>query len=318
MTNCRASIWVASALLASSSVGAISHARTAAGTQILNIAQASFVDEEGDMQVVTSNPVMFRVEEVIDLSLASVGATPLLAQPGEQGRSVHFRLTNLGNGPEAFRVAFDDALSADDFDPDIMRLVIDSNGNGRFDALEDQDYLPGNEPALEPDQSIDLFVVADIPVDRRDGDRGLLSLTATATTGSGTPGTIFVGAGESGVDAVVGLTTAREIREGEFVISAPRPLLSKAQAVSGDAARGAVVTYTLTANYGGAVLTGATVTDAIPAGTRFVPGSITLNGIGLSDSADTDAGRFDGTQITVALAESVSQPQVVTFQVTLN
>ncbi len=318
MTNCRALIWVASTLLASSSIGAIAHARTPAGTQILNIAQASFVDEDGTTQMVTSNPVMFRVEEIIDVSLAVVGAAPLLAQPGEEGRSVHFRLTNLGNGPEAFGVVFDDALSADDFDPDITRLVIDSNGNGRFDALEDQDYLPGSEPVLGPDQSIDLFVIADIPAPRRDDDRGLLSLTATAATGSGTPGTVYAGAGESGVDAVIGLTTAREIRQGEFLISAPQPVLSKAQAVTGEARRGAVVTYTLTADYGGAALTGATVTDAIPAGTSFIPGSITLNGTNLSDAADTDAGRFDGTQVTVALAESVSQPQVITFQVTLN
>ncbi|MGB3723426.1 MAG: hypothetical protein WA979_11495 [Pacificimonas sp.] len=295
-----------------------SHARTAAGTQILNIAQASFVDENGATQMIMSNPVTFRVEEVIDLSLDKVGVVPLIAQPGDADRSVQFRLTNLGNGPERFVLAFDDALSGDDFDPDVQSIFIDSNGNGRFDPLEDLEYIPGREPDLTPDQIIDLFVIADVPVDARDADEGYLTLTATAETGSGTPGTLFDNAGEGGVDALIGLTTARETRRGEFLIAAPQPLLAKAQSLSGDPVGGSTVTYTLTADYRGADLPDARVTDVIPAGTSFLPGSITLNGTSLSDAADSDAGRFDGTQISVALAERVSAPQVITFQVVLN
>jgi len=63
---------------------------------------------------------------------------------------------------------------------------------------------------------------------------------------------------------------------------------------SQNAVRDSVITYTLEARFTAAV-TGARIADPIPAGTVFVPGSLTLDGAPLSDAADGDAGRFDAT-----------------------
>ena len=70
---------------------------------------------------------------------------------------------------------------------------------------------------------------------------------------------------------------------------------------------------------GSGSLTGAAITDPIPAGTTYVPGSLTLNAVSLSDVADADAGSVAAGTVTVNLG-TVTAPatNTVTFQVTIN
>ena len=108
------------------------------------------------------------------------------------------------------------------------------------------------------------------------------TIGAQAVTGSGTPGTVFAGAGDGGGDAVVGPTGAR----AELVVPVGRrrdaPTLTKTQSVlapdgSARAVRGAMITYTLVARFPAA--TGAArIDDPVPAGTTYVPGSLSLDG----------------------------------------
>ena len=56
----------------------------------------------------------------------------------------------------------------------------------------------------------------------------------------------------------------------------------------------------------------------MPAGTSYLPGSMTLDGATLSDVADGDAGDCDGRLIRVALGDvAAAVTRTVTFQVRL-
>ena len=88
---------------------------------------------------------------------------------------------------------------------------------------------------------------------------------------------------------------------------------------SANPTHGATVTYTIAARFAGdGQARGATVSDPIPDGTAYVPGSLRLDGTALSDAADADAGTADAAGITVALG-TVAAPalRTISFQVTI-
>ena len=112
-------------------------------------------------------------------------------------------------------------ISGDAFDPTTTSVVLDSNGNGVYDPGVDVVYSAGsNDPMLAPDASIKVFLLSTIPASATDGQRGATDLSATAVTGSGTPGTSFAGQGTGGSDAVVGATTASGSDRGYYIVSA--------------------------------------------------------------------------------------------------
>ena len=74
--------------------------------------------------------------------------------PGASGEVLRFTISNAGNGSEAFALSTQAALGGDDFDPSVTSLVLDSNGNGAYDAGVDTLYVAGaNDPVLAPDAS---------------------------------------------------------------------------------------------------------------------------------------------------------------------
>lgn len=295
---------------------AVLAAGTLAGTSIINVANASYTDSDDVSQTVTSNSVSIRVEEIVDVVISPTGIQPQPVVPGDGDRMLAYRVTNVGNGPEAFALLADPLIGGDAFDPAYRRIVLDADSNGLYDPLIDPVYAPGGEPLLPPDATLGVFVFADVPASLSNGDDGQLGLTATALTGAGAPGTLFAGAGAGGSDAIIGNTGAAATAIGTLLVAAAEPTLIKAAAIDGGSAvRGARVTYTLTANLAGTGATLPVVSDVIPAGTDYVPGSLTLDGAALSDTADADAGRFTGTSVEVALASGLSTPQVITFQV---
>ncbi|UUR08450.1 hypothetical protein [Sphingomonas glaciei] len=298
---------------------------TPAGTDIVNVAQLSWIDG-GDKRTVQSNPASLKVDERIDVAIAWLDGGSVPVAPGEQNRVLSFRVVNAGNAPEAFVLSAIGAIGGDQWDPAITSLALDTNGNGLFDPGVDQTYRAGvDDPLLKADASVTVFVLGTVPTGLADAAVGLASLRATAVTGSGSPGTVFAGRGESGTDAVVGGTTATAVTQGSLVASLAVPQLAKAQQIvdpngGSSALPGALITYTLSASYGGSVPTsGALVEDPIPAGTSYVPGSLKLNGMGLTDAADGDAGEVGAAGIRVAIgALSASSSAVISFQVRVN
>lgn len=276
-------------------------AETRAGTPITNIAALSY-DASGQTQSTPSNPTTLIVAERLDVLLARDGQGPVAVR--SDPTPVPFTLTNAGNGDERFAVAASIASDA----VAVQAIVVDTDGDGLYDPARDTVLDDGVTPVLAPGQVLKLLAILTARTDTPVAD-GSLTVTARATTGSGQPGTSYAGQGDGGGDAVVGPTGAAASLAVPFGAQTTAPTLIKSQSVrandgSATPYRDAIITYSLEARFVSA-LADARIDDAIPTGTTYVPGSLTLDGAALTDGVDGDAGAFDGSTgggaITVAL-----------------
>lgn len=299
-------------------------AGTPAGTNIENIATASYDTGAGTVDI-QSNTAVILVDELLDVTVTSTDPGDIATSNGATNVVLAYRVTNNGNGPESFRLTPNVANSGDDFDPTLAQVVFDTNGNGAYDPGVDTVYVAGtNDPLLAPDQSVNVFVLTNMPATQANGDRAGVSLLAAATTGTGSAGTTFAGAGEGGGDAVVGASGADAEASGFVRIDAAAVALAKSATVRDpfngtNAVPGAVITYTIIATVSGAgALNNLVINDPLPVGTAYVASSMTLEGAALSDAADADAGNFNGTRVSVSLGNvSAGQTRTITFQATI-
>ena len=303
---------------------ALHAAGTPAGTPIQNTASATY-DDGGTTITVDSNTVTLVVDEILDIAVTSADPGDVVTSPGETNAVLSYTVTNGGNGPEPALLTGDPNIAGDDFDPDAISIFIDTDGNGNYDAGTDTLYDPTTPPVLAGDETITVFILGDIPAAAADTERGEVSLTATAATGSGTPGTVFAGQGEGGANAVVGSTGSTAVDSGFYVIVDADLDLTKTATVAdqfGGTSQipGATITYQLTSEATGTgSLANVVITDAIPADTTYVTNSITLDGAPLTDIADADAGAFDGSGITVTLGTvTAGTTNIVEFQVVID
>jgi hypothetical protein len=226
---------------------------TAAGTTISNTATATYDDSAGSPISVPSNTVNIKVDELLDVTVATANAGDVVAQPGSTNQILSFTINNTGNGSEAFRLTPNATVGGDQFDPTTTSIVLDSNGNGTYDAGVDTVYTAGsNDPVLAPDAAIKVFVLSTIPGGANDLDKGVVELTAAAVTGTGAPGTSFAGQGQGGGDAVVGSTGADGVDRGRYLVQNASVAFAKSASVldpfgGSKSVPGSTITYTLTA-----------------------------------------------------------------------
>lgn len=299
-------------------------AGTRAGSNISNTASASF-DTGGGTQTIDSNTVDLRVDELIDVIVDSSDPADVPTTPGATNQLLTFSVTNSGNGEEGFSLSTIANGGGDNYDPTVTQIYID-NGDGIFDAGTDTLYTAGaNDPVLDPDQSITVFVLSTTPGSVVDGNRGTVSLVATSKTGTGAPGSSFAGQGEGGGDAVVGATGGDGQDVGAYIVSAATVSLVKSAVIAdpfggSEPVPGATITYTIVATVAGSgSVSGLAITDNIPADTSYVAGSLTLGGSGLTDAADGDAGDYNGTRINVTLGTVAGgQTRTVSFRTTID
>lgn len=301
-------------------------AGTTAGTDIQNMASATY-DTPGGPVTVDSNIVVVKVDELLDVTIVSSDPGDVTTSATKTGNVQTFRVTNTGNGSEAFVLKANTANAGDDFDPTLKEIVLDTNSNGVYDAGVDVVYVAGsNEPVITPDQSKTVFVITSTPSGVANGNRAEVSLTAEAATGTGAPGTSFAGKGQGGGDAVVGSTGADSVASGFLVVRASSVTFVKSAAISDPfggqrPVPGAVVTYSLVATVSSAgALTNLVITDPIPTGVTYQAGSMTLQAatgapVTLTDAADSDAGSYNGTRVAVSAGNvPAGETRTVTFK----
>ncbi|HEV7233353.1 MAG TPA: hypothetical protein VGN36_03835 [Sphingorhabdus sp.] len=294
---------------------------TVAGTDIDNVAEATYDTPSGPVTI-QSNLVRIRVDELLDVTVTSTDPGDVTTSPGATGNVQTFRITNTGNGDEAFRLTANTGVGGDDFDPTLTQIVLDTNDNGVYDPGVDTVYVSGtNDPVLQPDESQVVFVITSTPVAVTNGNRGTTNLAAVAVTGSGAPGTTFAGAGQGGGNAVVGNTGADGDANGFLAVQAASLALVKSATIADPfggnrPVPGAVITYSIVATISGAgSLNNLVITDPIPAATAYQVNSTTLEGAALTDATDADAGNYNGTRISVAAGNvPAGQTRTVTFR----
>ncbi len=304
-------------------------AGTAAGTVIDNTADITY-EVGGTPLSQTSNTDTVTVAELLDVDVTLQSGPVSVATP-EVASELLYVVTNTGNGTETLSLAINSALGGDDFDPVSAgpSIYFDTDASGDLSA-PDTPYNPGvNDPNLPADASVDILIVNDIPAALADGDIGFSQLSASSTTGTGTPGDVFAGLGDGGVDAVVGTSGATDADTGQYVVGDIQFTVVKTATVSDpfggtQPVPGAQISYQIVVTpAGSATATNSAFSDPIPPNTTYVPGTITLNGAPLTDAADADAGEFitvPAPEIAVTLGDltGTSGAQTITFSVTID
>ena len=294
-----------------------------AGTLIENTASATYDGGAGPVTI-PSNTITVKVDELLDVTVTSRDSGPVSAAPGSA--VLTFELTNTGNGPEAYTLTANPAVSGNDFDTTVNGIAVDTNGNGVYDPGVDQMLTgPATTAAIAADASLTVFVLVTIPGGVADGDQSDVSLLAEAVTGTGAPGTAFAGQGAGGGNAIVGSTGANATATGSLSVGITDVDLIKSATVRDPfggtgIVPGATITYAIRAEVrGSGSVSDLVVTDAAPADTTYVAGSLKLDGATLTDAADADAGRSGTSGISVDLGTvSGGSSHTVTFQVTID
>ncbi len=299
---------------------------TLAGTAITNQASVEVIATDGSSTIVNSNIVTLNVDEILDVAISHDSSSDVVVGAGDANKPLPFTVTNKGNGSEAFLLDSNFNIGADEFDPLSPVIAFDTDANGMYDAQIDVIYIRGqNDPLLAPEASVKLLLLGSIPNTVIDTNRAFAQITATAITGHGPAGTAFSNAGATGVDAITGATTARAVAQGVYLASAVNTQFSKIQTVLDPEGgtlpiSGATITYQLSAQHNGTgAIKNVSIVDAIPAGTRYLPGTLRLNNQEISDDADSDAGVFASNEIRVVLG-NLQAPALntVTFQVKID
>lgn len=197
---------------------------------------------------------------------AGVALTPprqATARPGERRVLPHL-LENTGTGPDRYSLAATGPAGWS------LALYLDLNGDGVLGAGD----APVTGPLpLERGERAALLLVVDVPADAPDDPAVALQVRAT-----------------SGMDGAVSASVRDDIN-----VHRPLAAVTLGKAVDRpEATSGDTLTYTLVyANRGDAAAPASVLADPLPAGVRYVPGSLRMNGAALTDEADGDAGSIE-------------------------
>ncbi len=327
-------------------------AGTASGTSVLNTATVNYqVGGVSQPQLSANNT--FTVDTKVNVTVAEVGNATTTVAPGSTAQVTTFTVTNNSNttldfGLSATQTAGGTAAhgSTDSFNVTNMTMYRDTNGNGVYDAGVDTAVTYLDE--LAADQSVTVFVVADIPGGLTTGAVANVNLTATAQAGGtvGTAGAALVqttGANTSGVDIVfadvAGTAPGDVASDGkhsdndDYTVSTAALTVAKYSRVISDPINGttnpklipgAIVEYCIavTNAAGGANATNVAINDPLPTQVTGQSGSGLLGGAGTSTTCNYDgsaggtvtATNASGTLSTVAAGST----STFVFKVTIN
>ena len=289
---------------------------TAANTDIANFATVDFKVGGVDQTAVPSNTTTFKVDQVVDLTVAEADGVDTNVSPGETGAIARFTVTNTGNATQDFNLSVADLTSGDVFgntdsiQTDALTIVIDTNGNGVYDEGTDQVQSFIDElSAVSGSNQVYVFVLADIPADAVDDDAANIRLTAAAHK-AGAAGLGAVEA-ETGVDDDAGLQIVFSNNTGtaddSYLVGAATLDAVKTSRVVSDpllntfpaalAIPGAIVEYTITiTNNGGAPATELVISDDIQSDLTFETGNYS--------GEDVEITKNDGTTVVTCTADT--------------
>lgn len=274
-------------------------AAPAAGTNISNIATASYVDGTSTTRTVTSNEVKTTVLKVGSFTLEQDRSAT--ANPNGVVTLSHV-LTNTGNGTDEFELGLLN-VAGDAFDFSNIAIYLDANKDG---VPDNNTNLMGQVITLNAGESAGLVVVGTTAATATADKSGQLELSAKSTY-------ITVPADKTKTNT----DTVKIV--GGAVIQVTKS--ANVTAVT----RGDTVTYELTyKNTGNADATNLTIEDILPAGVTYVDESARWSGqtAPLTDDANDETAakyKYDSGILTLVLA-SVPRNSTgkLTFQVTVN
>ncbi len=272
---------------------------TDAGISIENTATVSFTRNGSTDSEEAS--VSFSVDEIINVNVTGSTAIANVTN-GEEGVALSYTVTNLGNGPEEFKL-LESIGTTNDLPLDVADLKVyyidTASSDGSFDPNDINETLYADESInIANDESITVYIVADVPNASVLDSLTDLVLTAVSQTeaggikaGESSFGTVITGAGESGTDAIVAVEQGRDDASSELKVTIYDPsqtlevfidksILGSGALLNGTTTEtskkipGAMVTYFIKVTVENDTATALTISDIIPADMTYVANSL--------------------------------------------
>ena len=178
-------IWV----MLLSSITTLAYASgTQAGTDVTNTATLTFGDTADATTDIQSNPETFTVDKKIDMTVTTVDVAAIQTKPSATGVVLTYKVTNTGNSIQDFSLtALTTSTTAfggdvnDTFDATNVKIYVDTDNNGVFDAANDTetDYI--DELGIDAEKFV--FIVADMPDNLTNGAAAIYDLQAQVAEG---------------------------------------------------------------------------------------------------------------------------------------
>ncbi len=261
-----------------------------ANTQIGNQASATYVDNGGNTQSITSNTVQTIVQQVAGVDINN-GIT-LTVSPGGQVTFPH-TITNTGNGVDFFNLTAIEGSGDFNFEPGSIVIYPDANEDGVPDNFTPITFTPNIDPPGSPNgNTYGIVIVADVPISAGEGDSETITVTATSNEDSNVSdnATNTTNVDE---DAVINV---QKNRDKQFV------------------AVGDTVTYTFTYSEQGGSSNAANlvIRDPLPAGVTYVEDSGVWSGAAGIPLTDSDAGE---TATGITYKRTATSPDSVVIEI---
>ena len=326
-------------------------AGTDANTLIQNVAKVDFKvnNNQQTQQQNDATSAQFRVDRLVTFTVVADAAT-VSTNPNQTGAVLSYTVTNNSNDTLDFNLDFEQSFG-DSFDATGVVVYAETDGTAGYttaDTLTYIDelapgaskvvYIVGNIPQAALQSQTDAFYVVATAAQGGTANSEGTALAAAATNDAMTVENVF-GEGASGGAAVDGDNDGQGSAISAFTVDAASITVDKKFVVLNDPVNGttdphpipgASVLYCITVTNGGSgqTATDVTISDAIPAGTTFVTGSIetftsavTCAATGLvgTGTAVTDGAGFDGTTVTTTNGTLAAGNGTSTiFKVTIN
>lgn len=318
-------ILAAALLLAAGTQTAYASSDNKAGDTISNTASVTFTVGGVPQTANPTGSADFTVDRLVDVIVASTGAAS--TTPGAAQAAVRFTVTNNTNDTMDFALVGANVGAGDQFDATGPFTYYIDDGDGNFEPGAGDGAAVTFLDEVTSDAVVSVWVVAAIPNGLNNGDEANVTLLATAhdagAAGMGALTTETAGANTAGVDSVFGDgdgdvdadQDGAHSATSNYVISSAAIGVTKSSAIISDpingttnpkAIPGATMVYCIAVDNGSATVpaTAVTITDNIPGGTTYVPGTIRVVPTSIPcNAAATSAG--------AAMTDAVGDVEVV-------
>ena len=241
-------------------VSQVAFALPVPGSQITNIASGDFLDAQGNLQVINSNPVSLTIQKVYALTL--VQNQQQVATLGAQVSFPHL-LTNTGNTADQYLLSLNQLTSS--FNLSALRIYADRNQDG---VPDDTINLDATSINLESGESLALVVVGITPQTATASQQSSISLKATSQQNS----------------ALSQLVTDVVTVVDQAVIN-----VTKSQSIS-SGNNASIITYTFSYTNTGTAAGRLLLSDVLSSSLQYQTGSaVWSNGSSLTEADDTEA-----------------------------
>lgn len=305
-------------------------AGTPAGTVIGNTAKIKYnYGSQSDLSAEAG--ASFIVDNKVNVIITSLGSTSVL--PSAKNQPLLFSLTNIGNAIQRYKLEAGPVYSPENVEFINIKIYLDKDDSGTLTSGDILYVDPESFGDIEPDKTLKIIIVADVPDNLENGKTSQYYLLATTVDpGTKTETKQTIGTNTNSVDVVFADTKGivdiekdgKHSTMGIYTVKSVYVNIEKSYEIVSDPSgegkpnKNAILRYILNVTViGDATAEGVLIKDIVPEGVDYITGTIKLNDNSLSDAEDADSGYFKENTVFVNLGDmSKNTPkQVISFEV---